>query len=384
MAVYGNTATFREAYSDRIDLFSWLNEACNSFDDYIDSFLVIKEENDIIVADVPYKEVEDDKSDNDKNETVEKIKKTFWQKVKEIFQKVIESIKKFFKGIYNRIHDMYMNTNLKDNFWSKWKDKVTYPNLQKAKENGWQGLPARLSLPYKIWDTSDSRLFTDLNREDKYDLWKEYNINNMLDLIDKLMDAKEESEIESIYDDIEKIANKQKFLLRDYDRDAIETAAKGGQLKNDEIKIYDDFTSSLALATPLLKNGQTHYFPEKGAFVTTKKLAEEGQSIQKSANYENKINLKFIKDDKAIQKSLIKNDMKAYEDDPLMTKKLNYKMKATMRYITLYYQRCYATCRSVGYVVSLQYSSAIQGYMMFIHAINKYVFKNEEKATVEA
>ena len=97
MAVYGNTVAFQEAYSNRIDLISWLNEACTSFNDYIDSFLVIKEENDLIVADVPYKEVEDDKSDEKKKETVEKIKKTFWQKVKEIFIKVIDAIKKFFR-----------------------------------------------------------------------------------------------------------------------------------------------------------------------------------------------------------------------------------------------------------------------------------------------
>lgn len=384
MAVYGNTVAFQEAYSNRIDLISWLNETCTSFNDYIDSFLIIKEENDLIVADVPYKEVEDDKSDEKKKETVEKIKKTFWQKVKEIFIKVIDAIKKFFRGIYTNIYNMYLKVNLKDKFWSRWKDKVTYVNLVKAKDNGWKGLPAKLSLPYKIWDTSDSRLFTDLNREDKYNLWKEYNINNILDLIDKLMDAKEESEIESIYGDIEKIANKQKSLLKYYDRDVIETAVTGGQLKTDEAKIYDDFTASFSLGAPKLKNGETHYFPEKGAFVTTKKLAEEGQSIQKSANYDNKINLKFIKDDKAIQKSLIKNELKEFADDPLMTKKLNYKMKATMQYITLYYQRCYATCKSVGYVVTLQYSSAIQGYMRFIHAINKYVFGNEEKVTAEA
>ena len=384
MAVYGNTVAFQEAYSNRIDLISWLNEACTSFNDYIDSFLVIKEENDLIVADVPYKEVEDDKSDEKKKETVEKIKKTFWQKVKEIFIKVIDAIKKFFRGIYTRIHEMYMNTNLKDKFWSRWKDKVTYPNLQKAKDNGWQGLHKSVTLPGKIWDPTESKLFSDLyeslNPENDS---RDYNPQYILELIDQMMDKKSENEVDDIFKDIEKAIGVQQERLKGYDHSIV--YAKGGYFRLSwDNKYYDNGDVNAALATAMMEDDQQYYFPPFNLFANAKKLAEEGQRIQKDKNYDNKINLKAIKDDKEVQKSLIKNDMKAYEDDPLMMKKLNYKMKATLAYVTLYYKRCYATCKSVGQVVAIQYQHSISAYIKFIQAINKYVFKNEGKATAEA
>lgn len=385
MPVYGSTILKERILEQKFDIYSYIEESTKSFNNYIDSLMVIKEENDIIVADVPYKEIEDDvedakkASDNTIKDAQEKVQKTFFQKVKEIFIKVITVIKDFFKKIYNNIHDMYMNTNLKDAFWSRYKDKVTYPNLEKAKENGWKGLPAKTILIGKIWDTSDSDFFKLLSkpnsREDEYD---EYYINDILQYIDKIQGAKDDSELESIMEKIEEWKKRHSSRSKYWDN---YLSAISGPILDSQVKYFDNGDINMPFINEPAKAGESHIMPTVRSFAIIKKLAEEGQRLQKDQAYSNKVNLKGIKDEKAVIKSLNANDKKAYEDDPFMQKKLMYELKAKMAYINIYYTYCVNACRTVGRVVSMQYKYSIQAYIKFIMAIRHYVLKEKAAAT---
>lgn len=381
MAVYGNTALFKEAYSIKSNIINFIEEASCNFCSFVESaFNIINEENDIIVADAPYKEIEDDidtdsKQSNSASNIEEKVKKTFFQKVKQIFEKVIKAIKDFFKGIYNKIHDFYMNTNLKDKALSKYKDKVTYPNLQKAKENGWKGLPKSIPLPGKIWDISDSKFFEDLGEDKDNDnnLTSDRNPNKILNVIDKIMSAESEEDMMIQYKEVERLVERQKDRKWLYD-DVLDMLS--GPATDWNIKYFQNGDANIPLCYPGNYDKKApYYFPTMSLFANCKKLAEEGERLQKDLKLDNKLNLKGIKDEKAVLKSFNENDKNAYKNDPLMTKKLTYKYKAQMQYVSIYYQRAFKVCQNVAKVVAIQYKYSIQGYVHFIMAITKYVLK---------
>lgn len=296
----------------------------------------------------------------------EKVKKTLVEWVKETFSNFIKAIKDLFDKVSKTVYDFYMRTNFIDDIVSKFKDKVTYPNLQTAQSKGWKGLSIEKgeSVINRLVDTNVSTLKNDKDWSDEGiaddEFFKEDDFEAIIKAQD-LNDAKEE------YRKIKEKLEKFKSRKERENKFAYEIRMNKGA---DENTIYTGFFGNYT------DKDHKYYFPAPKQFTLTKKFAETGQSEIKKIREVHKFLTKGLED----QKSVLLNNMNSYKKDGSN----NIDDKETNQINILYYKAQYEyssayisrTKRVVNTLISLikdQHRIAIRTYTVMAMAVNKYV-----------
>lgn len=364
MAIYGNMLLTHENFDTRSgldigDFLSFVQETTYDIDlmfEKVDMIHVLKEENTSLT--IP----------NEFKFEPEKMKKTLLEKVKEIYSNFIAMIKKAFTNLAEVIHKKYMETNLQDKYISRFKDIVTFDNLKKAKNNGWVGVHASIPMINKLADVRDSQLYSDIN-EGLFETDDEYiNIERDIDPIAKsqsISDAKEK------YQEFEKKLKKFKSDSRkennvSYGINNVYTAAFKG-VQNAYYTVTNDKS----------EDGK-YYFPNPEGFIKTKKLAEEGQSIIKQYKNSNQAFIKNIKMNKDVEMQNLKSFKSSgsnVTDDKDSNQIMIMYYKARYKFTAAFVQRSTKILDAVISLIKTQHSYAIISYMVYVHAIKKYVIK---------
>ena len=290
----------------------------------------------------------------------EKVKKTLFEWIKEIFDKFIQAIKDLFDKLQKIVYNFYIRTNFIDDIVSRFKSKVTYQNLEKAKEKGWKGLSIEKSeaLINREADTYISTLFQDKQKDDYI---KEEEIISIIKSKD-LEDAKEKYNIfnERLkkFKEAKSMENKFVYNIR-----------LGMGLYND-LDTYTGFFGSYT------DKEQKYYFPATKQFALTKEFAESGQSKIKKI----KENYNYLTKELSQQKIFFLNNLKSFKKngsnitEDKETNQINILYyKAQYEFSSAYISR---TKKIVSTVVSMlkdQHRIAIRTYTVMAMAINKYV-----------
>ena len=292
----------------------------------------------------------------------EKLKKTLIEWIKETFDKFIKAIKQLFEKLHKIIHDFYMKTNFIDDIVSKFKDKVTYQNITKAKENGWKGLSIEKNeaLINREVDTYVSTLFQDKQSDDYI---KEEEIISIIKA-DNLEKAREkysifEEKLKKFKDDGKKFENKSMYNMR------IDNTS--GLLGN--IDIYTGFFGNYT------DKEQKYYFPAMQQFNLTKEFAESGQSkikkIRENYNYLTKelSNRKYFFLDN--MKTFKKKGVNETEDKETNQINILY-LKAQYEFSAAYISRVKRIISAIVSMLKDQHRIAIKSYTVMAMAVKKY------------
>lgn len=296
------------------------------------------------------------------NDNQDKIKTSIIQKIKEIVDKFIEFVKNLIDKLIEIVHKFYIEHNLVDATMSKYKDIVTWNNIQKARTNGWHGIHKDKDMIYHIAEMEDSCLERDLKGAAS-----EYNISSK-DYIgqrdfEKLKNAKTYSEAYEIYEDI-------KYKLKKFATSSDSTSSI-------------EFSNSLSNSLNILKRQKTyffvtskdkfdedHYFPTKETFEAIKFMAEKGQKQNKEYKANIKNSLKTITQELQNIKLDYKQSDKKSPDEAKRIEYLYY--KAYYEYVSIYVKRYSMTLKSICEIRTKQHSVAISRYIEFVAVIKKY------------
>lgn len=291
----------------------------------------------------------------------EKVKKTLVEWVKETFDKFIQAIKDLFDKLQKVVYDFYMRTNFIDDIVSKFKDKVTYQNLEKAKEKGWKGLSIERSeaLINREVDTYVSTLFQDKQRDDYI---KEEEISDII----KAEDLEKAREKYAIFN--EKL---KRFKFRGgFLEDKITYNIRLSNRFNDDLDTYTGFFGKYT------DKEQKYYFPATKQFALTKEFAESGQSKIKKI----KENYNYLTKELSQQKTFFLNNLKLFkrnganQTEDKETNQINILYyKAQYEFSAAYISRTKKIVSGVVGMLKDQHRIAIRTYTVMAMAVNKYV-----------
>ena len=364
MAVYGNVLLAQERSNfgsalDIGDFLSFVQETTydiNLMFEKAEMIHVLKEENTSLSIPKNFFEPEE-------------AKKTLLQKVKEIISNFIAMVKKAFAKLAEIIHKKYMETNLQDKFISRYKDIVTFSNLEKARDNGWKGIPKTIPMINKIADIKDSKLYTEMT--DDIFLTDENYVNVDRD-IEPIISARSLDDAEKIYNEFVKKLEKFKS---DSDR---ENTFSYISKNNMEATLKKSAKNSYFVISKTEREEDKYYFPIPEPFAKTKKLAEEGQSYIKQFRDSNQHFIKNIKMNKDVEMANLnsyKGSGSNVSEDKDNNKIMIMYYKARYKYTAAYVQRSTKVLNTVVNLIKMQYITAIQNYIHCVYAVKKYVNK---------
>lgn len=358
MAVYGNTIFFEEINENAmspLDFIEFLQESDYEMDKIFNRFnlLNLSEAENTSLSVI-----------NNKNYyESEEVKKTFIEKVKDIIKKFIDMVKKLFNDIYEKLHKFYIETNFVDKFVSRYKDKVTYINLQKALDNGWPGLTGSYPVINRVCDITDS------------DLYRFKDSENSVKIDDNDFDSIIKAEnLEEAKENYEKFKEK----LEQFKKESLESVDdfKMGQWFCDiGINITDKESRKWYGCYGKLVIDEEHYMPSPKHFMMTKVFAETGEGKIKNIRQDGKRMLSNLK----LEKEILNDNMKSFkkngnnstsENEVNQCNILYYKSK--YEYAASYISRMTNIISSIIKIIKEEHTIALKTYMQFVSAINKF------------
>ena len=350
MNIYGNNI-LKYNYITTENFFDILEESENNIEKIFDSFSIIKENDDTL-------SLVDKKS--------EEAKKTLIQKIKELVNKFVQFCKDLFKKVSEKIKQIYLNTNFVDEFVSKFKDKMTFQNMLKAKENGWKGIPNHIPMINHVANLSDSKLAKAI--EEDYGLYTVVT----LDDIDPIIKAKDLEDAKDKYNEFETKLKKFKSEIDVEDSESYLFSNNGAKFDILGTKIGQAY---FVISKDISEDGN-HYYPTIiDCFQKTKIFAEEGEKNIKKIAYEYK---KYV-NEFIVSKQVTNSNIKSYNnggsnhtgDNETDNINILY-YKAIYKYQSAVMQRTAKITKAVLGVLKEQHSTSIKFYMHCVQGIKKY------------
>jgi hypothetical protein len=308
----------------------------------------------------------------------EKVRIHVIAKIKELVTKFINMVKEAFKKLSDKLKDLYANTNFVDKYVSKYKDKVTYDNMQIARKNGWNGLPKTLPCINQLCSTKDSDLYMNkvYNANDAYNEKVELEEKDIEDIVS----AKDLSEAKEKYKKFKEELQKVKGNLLSCDVETQQNRLERNNKSKDKINYTFNRMNVIDnwYAITVDNNGnENFYYPDKELFEKTKYLAENGQKETKNISQESKYVINNLKIDKDVHKANLKNTGEKGDDNKQI---LILYYKAKYEYASLQIQYMTQLSKAIINIIHKQHSMAINVYMQFVSAYNQYCNKTQEEA----
>lgn len=351
MAIYGNSIATMSLTEDKMisisEMFNFINEsdmemACMF--ERANIIQIIKEDNTEIA--IP--------KEMDYSTNPETVKKTVIEKVKDLVSKFITFVKTSFQKLVESIQKFYLEHNINDSFFSKWKDKVTWNNLLIAKDKGWNGIPITIAMPGKPANISDSGFYRDIYE----------NLGVAIDIekdINPIVLAEDYPKSKELYDIFVEKNSKFKKEIEKREKDFI-YGARAQQNGSAYFRIGPDRHKVGAM---------TYYYPDGKGFIATKTFAENGQKHIKELQFGSKEVIKQMN----LSKDVELNNMKSYKkgganesEDKEINKieilyyRARYEFASTMIFCKSKIMQTIINC------LKDQHKNAMQCYMYFIRA----------------
>lgn len=357
MAIYGTLLKTQDSLHENVSfeqMIDFIYESDNEMNLLFEGYNVInilKEENTSLI--IP----------KDMNETFtndpEKVTKKFSERIKEMFNKFLDFVKTTFENVKKKIIEFYLEHNFQDNILSKYKDKVTWGNLEKAKKNGWKGISKTLPSVTKLVSINDTLVGKEL-----VDNFKALNL-----AINKLESCKDENDLSNTeqqvkeqMDTIKKYVNPLKS-----EKDRMISSNKMGIMFGEDIPYFAYYTDTNA--------PDGYYYPTTQAFAVHKNLAENGQKEIKNMKITGNASIKLIKDVTLHnEKEILDMNKKSFAKDKqdfenkLIFCVSKYKYQST----SLYIKACSKSLNGLLSILAKSHSIAIQNYIQYASAIKKY------------
>lgn len=358
MAVYGNLLkSVNEDVHENVSfdqLFNFIYESDNEVNlmfERANLITILKEENTSLA--IP--------NDINNASNPEQVKKKFSEKIKELFNKFVEWVKSAFKNLKQKATEFYLKYNFQDEFLSKWKDKVTWANLEKAKSKGWKGIPESVPSVIEPISINDTRLI----KMFKSDFEK---LNNQIDNLSKSDSQESLDDNEKKVKDIIKNIESSNNLLNGSESDNII------DMRNNEIMFGNETVPFLGY----MKNSgapQGRYYPNQKLFGNNKHFAETGQKEIKNIKVTGNASIELVKDvTLSNDKDMMKIGKDNYKEDKEILANKIYYLSCKYRYAStsLYIK---VSSRSLNGLVGAlwkQHRAAVQNYILYVHAIEKF------------
>lgn len=355
MAIYGNSAYATMSLTeDKMvsvsEMFNFINEsdmemACMF--ERANIVQIIKEDNTELA--IPTN-VED-------SSNPETVKKTVIEKVKELINKFISFVKTSFQKLVEGLKKFYIEHNIQDSIISKWKDKVTWENLQMAREKGWKGCPITSPMIGKHASVTESGLYQNIY---------ENNIKVEKD-IDPIILAEDYSNAKKIYDSFKVKCNNFKKEV-----EIVESPDIYKWRADFDLDVGRSGTTYFIItATQHEVGGVKYYYPNKDGFISTKSFAETGEKKIKELQFGAKDAIKQMN----LSKDVELNNMKSYKnggsnvsEDKEINKISILYYKARYEYASTMIFMKSKIMQSVIKVLKEQHQYAIKCYGHFISA----------------
>lgn len=371
MAVYGNLLkSVNEGVHENVSfdqLFNFIYESDNEVNlmfERANLITILKEENTSLA--IP-------KSIEDYTSNPEQVKKKFVDKIKDIVNKFVSWFITSIKDLKYKVNEFYVKHNFQDDFLSKWKSKVTWDNLQKAIKNGWEGIPNNIPSILVPVNLSDTKIVDRLN-----DIFKDTNT-----LIESMKDSNSEDELNKIEDEVNTLIEK----LKDETRENILFSESEFMEMKRNIKVrLSKFRNGNVM--PFLgyfvdsgTKDENKYYPQQFAFDNNKYFGENGQKEMKTIKGEQSLSIKLVKDiSKTYEKDILKEKQKQFSKD-----ENNFVLKAEYTACKYYYQSLSLFIKAASQslnglmgVLASQHKAAVQNYILYVHAINKFCTVTEK------
>lgn len=303
----------------------------------------------------------------------ETVKKTVIQKIKDLVDKFVQMVKEAFANLAKKLQEAYNNANFVDKFVSKFSDKVTFENLKIAKSKGWKGVPTSIPMINKFADAKDSKLYENMNDE--------YYKNNTAINLDKdirpIVNSKNLEEAKEKYNQFVEKLNKVK------EEEKRETSSSYIISKNLDQRF--DFKGDAILKAYFVistdQSDDSHYYPIPEGFAKTKKFAEEGQSLIKQVSQGSNAAINNLKLEKGASLNNLKSAKGTNSSDNAEINQINILYcKAIYQNASQRVSVASKILRAVLGILRMQHRVAIQGYMQYVSAINRFVLNNAKTA----
>ena len=356
--IYGSLV--QEKYDEYIIEYSIENFIIES-DEIINNYF--NEENDLIIHPDIYTANDDEYSVKDKNE-----KKSLVEIIKNLLNKLIITIKNLFNKFIEKIQSIYLNTNFKDKYFSRFKQLITEKNYNSAKENGWNGFTKKNVLILKLptFDEGAEDEFIPVSaifdRGTNFSSNFEYAKKNGQELINKILDSKSTDELNR---------NKKNFKnrLEVYYNDINTIIGFDNEEKYSQIRSYLNQNNYIGI--PHLYNG-TNWFPNNfSSLKQTIFLATEGEQ-----------NIKKLKLNNNKYLNSLKNQFKVLKNQEIDANATIYQREGFKCTLQLYqYLMKYLAFKSkiIYEIYGIYYKESIGTYITLYNGIKKYA--SIEKST---
>ena len=316
-------------------------------------------------------------------EKSEQTKKSIIQKIKELFSKFVGFVKGAFEKLANNLQEVYNKTNFVDKFVSRYKNVVTWENVEKLTNSGWKGVPSEIFMvgtPAKLQDAVVGEIKN--SKVEKYNFDTEF---------DKIINSKDTEEAESNY---KKFSEKLKEMKDDAIEDDMKSMLLRKQIKSEdlnnkilkgEIKVDEEVLQKMIQQHysnyffTFQKNEYGRYYPQdRNIFESTKYMAENGQKLARDVKQTGKKILSVMKienkeSDLTNMKSFKKGGSNYNENDSNVNKINMLYYKAKYEYASVFIKASSLGIRNVVNVIKTQHKHAIKFYMTMVSAIKKYL-----------
>jgi hypothetical protein len=347
--MYTNLVTEKVDYED---LISFISESTSIIE-------ANKLSTDVDYKNGPYAASVDAKDVDESDSKKDGLIKTILNKVKEIWNRFISFLKTQFGKLYEILHKFYLEHNGTDNYFSKFKNIVTYDNLKKCKDKGWKGISTKLPEIGSIARANDSSFIKDI--VDGSSPLKNEDIEAILSC-NEVEDAQDK--YNNIKDIIKKKYKESKELM---------IFSKNFRFNSDLMWVKANLKDPREVELPYFTIPSNYdednnlYFPTKDGFSKCKQFAESGEKFIKETRDSYKFYIQQLKLDKRVMK-----------DNYQINKKNNNDKINTLYYKAKYEVTCYLiqTFSSIANatvgVIKTQYSTQLLVYLQYIQAIKKY------------
>ena len=274
---------------------------------------------------------------------------------------MIIMIKKLINTVKEKVTNFYLNTNMKDALMAKTKTKVSWENLEKAKEKGWIGIPKNVGMVNRLVNFQDSHFF-DPSDDLKKLMVPEKEIDEIL----------ESESIESAKEKSKKIKEKLKHLR--IKAMNLEQAQKY-MITNDwdsKDGLFGKGVENAFFAISTIDGGDNnHYYPNKDLFLKTCDVALRGESMVKNMKYENGGYIRSLKEMQNINFRNIISTAKEDKSDRQKLQMIYYKTKFDHYAASIF--NFNKIINGVANMFIVQHRMATAVYLMMFKAIVKYV-----------
>lgn len=305
--------------------------------------------------------------DFSKSSDSEKVKKSVIEWAKEVFKNFVKAVKDLFNKVAESIHKLYLNTNFIDKIVSRYKDTVTYENLEKIKEKGWPGLPTSYPLINKYPDVRDSALYRYGDSDDS-------SLNVLIDHDSVILPIGTAQTLDEAKEAYSKFSEKLEKLEKSTKHDDSDTSIsfsnefKAKLTDNYDLVFYGCFGTTL--------EDKNHYMPAKNQFMFTKDFAEKGEAKIK----EIRDGYKFIINKHEITRDIELSNMKSFrpkgsnhisDEDVNQINILYY--KARYKYAGAIVKRLSKIIKSIITIIKQEHIIAIRTYSKLAKDITHYL-----------